>query len=97
MKKKCLIRERIDIEGSDPKMSYLHKVYDDGETLFYSITGDASSKAADISEAEWLELLKTHEPQATYPNSEWGDGMPGAGAKWATIPADRRGEEPVAG
>ena len=88
---KCLVRERIDIEG-DPRRSYMHKVWEDGLVQFYAISYMADPVGSmDMTEADWLQLAKTHPPQATYVNSEWGDGLPGAGDKWALIPANERG------
>ena len=82
----------------------MHKVWDDGTEMFFliretdelvhfkdeALPPQPVTERQGITEAEWLELCKTHEPQATYENSEWGDGLPGAGAIWAEIPAADR-------
>lgn len=92
---KCLVRERIDVVGP-PRASYMHKEWDDGLVQYYAIRdmGDAGEQwqTADTTEAEWAEIAKTHPPQATYPNSDWGAGFPGAGDHWKDIPAWKRGE-----
>lgn len=86
--KKCLVRERIDFE-ENPRCSYMHKVWDDGTVEYYMIMAE-NNDIRWIAEPEWLAACKTHEPQATYVNSAWGDGLPGAGAIWEDIPAWER-------
>ena len=87
---KCLVRERIDVEG-DPRVSYMHKVWEDGLIQYFAIR-DMPDPVFErpFTETDWLVLCQTHEPQATYENSEWGDGLPGAGDKWKDIPAWER-------
>jgi hypothetical protein len=89
--KKILVRERIDVDNSDDyrRVSYMHKAWDDGTAEYYAIYAVTSRdyEDRDITEAKWLKLCEAHEPQATYENSDWGAGLPGAGDKWASIQA----------
>jgi len=89
-------RERIDIEG-EPRKSYLHKIFlsDTSDEVieeeFYSLTlHGVETEHRDITRVEWDEVVASHPPQPTYPNSEWGDGLPEAGDIWAGIPAAER-------
>jgi hypothetical protein len=84
------VRERIDIEDGG-RRSLMHKVWVDGVVEHYAIVEEGAVwTLREVEEPEWLKAAETHPPQATYENSEWGDGLPGAGDKWAFVPAAER-------